>query len=347
MNINKRYQVFISSTFRDLEEERRMVMQAVLRHHCFPAGMELFVATNTNLWDYIKQIIDDSDFYVLIVAGKSGSTHPEKKISYTEMEYDYAVSKGKNILRFVHRNIENLPPDKRELGSEQELQRSFIKKLLNSSKGASLWDTQAELSNGVIAALHVEIQKGEAIGWVRGDEDGIRHVLTNARSTIQDLQSQISLQNLKCDVPAAEIADEDHLVFIPFKYVEERSSENENFGSTSDSSCLEIRLGNFYRTILPALRNGLYYYNFVNEVKDHIRTTMLAPDSSYYKVNEVIVDASKCSELWYHMIAVDIIEHDTNDSYKLSKFGNRLLMNLSVLRKDKPMPVIPTKEIPF
>lgn len=39
---DRRYQVFVSSTFRDLEVERQKVLQAVLEIKAFPAGMELF-----------------------------------------------------------------------------------------------------------------------------------------------------------------------------------------------------------------------------------------------------------------------------------------------------------------
>ena len=44
--MNKRYQIFISSTYEDLKEEREVVMQAVLQLKCFPAGMELFPAAS-------------------------------------------------------------------------------------------------------------------------------------------------------------------------------------------------------------------------------------------------------------------------------------------------------------
>ena len=44
MTLKKRYQVFISSTFADLADERRHVMETILKCDCFPAGMEMFPA---------------------------------------------------------------------------------------------------------------------------------------------------------------------------------------------------------------------------------------------------------------------------------------------------------------
>ena len=52
--MDKRYQVFVSSTFEDLQEERREVMQALLSLDCIPTGMELFPAADDESWELIK-----------------------------------------------------------------------------------------------------------------------------------------------------------------------------------------------------------------------------------------------------------------------------------------------------
>lgn len=51
--MDKRYQVFVSSTFIDLQEERRHVMQALMELDCMPSGMELFPATDDDQWSLI------------------------------------------------------------------------------------------------------------------------------------------------------------------------------------------------------------------------------------------------------------------------------------------------------
>ena len=74
-----------------------------------PAGMELFPAANEEQWKWIQRVIEESDYYIVIVAGKYGSIHPETGISYTEMEYDYAVSIGKPTIGFVLDKSVKLP----------------------------------------------------------------------------------------------------------------------------------------------------------------------------------------------------------------------------------------------
>jgi hypothetical protein len=58
--MERRYQVFVSSTYKDLRKERAKVTEALLQLDCFPAGMELFPAAGEDSWSLIKQVIDDT-----------------------------------------------------------------------------------------------------------------------------------------------------------------------------------------------------------------------------------------------------------------------------------------------
>src|SRR6267142_4586635 len=106
-----RYQVFVSSTFRDLIDERREVMQALLEMDCIPAGMELFPAANEQAWKLIRRVIDESDYYCLIIGGRYGSMD-QRGLSYTEREYDYATKLDIPILPFLHANPDEIPAGK-------------------------------------------------------------------------------------------------------------------------------------------------------------------------------------------------------------------------------------------
>ena len=97
--MDKKHQVFVSSTYEDLQVERQEVMHVLLELDCIPSGMELFPAANDSQWELIKGVIDDCDYYVVIIAGRYGSTGPSG-ISYTEMEYRYAVEQGKPVVAF-------------------------------------------------------------------------------------------------------------------------------------------------------------------------------------------------------------------------------------------------------
>lgn len=89
----KKLQIFISSTFKDLIDERQAAVEAILNSGHIPAGMELFKASNESQLETIKRWIDDSDVYLLILGGRYGSIEPKSQKSYTQIEYEYAIKK--------------------------------------------------------------------------------------------------------------------------------------------------------------------------------------------------------------------------------------------------------------
>ena len=90
---SKKYQIFVSSTYRDLHQERDKVIETVLNLYHFPLGMEMFSADDDEQWQIIQEMLNSSDYYIVIIGHKYGSMTTEG-ISFTEKEYDYAKEKG-------------------------------------------------------------------------------------------------------------------------------------------------------------------------------------------------------------------------------------------------------------
>ena len=82
--------------------------QAILDLDHIPSGMEAFPAIDMEQFEYIKKVIDECDYYLLIVGARYGSTD-EEGVSFTEREFDYARSVGKMVIALLHNDIENLP----------------------------------------------------------------------------------------------------------------------------------------------------------------------------------------------------------------------------------------------
>lgn len=99
--MKKRLQVFVSSTYVDLIEERQAAVSAILKSGHIPAGMELFTAGDKSQLEIIKRWIDESDVYMLILGGRYGSVEAESGVSYTELEYNYAKEAEKPLFAVV------------------------------------------------------------------------------------------------------------------------------------------------------------------------------------------------------------------------------------------------------
>jgi hypothetical protein len=173
----KRYQVFVSSTFADLQKEREAVFDALMKINCIPAGMENFPAFDEEQLEFIKRIIDDSDYYVLITGGRYG-TLTDDGISFTEKEYDYAVSKRIPILTFLRNSPFDIPVGKTDQDFEKKLKlEKFIEKASRSRQRAT-WTNPSELRSAVLESLHYQIRTRPGVGWIRGDVAASVEILT-------------------------------------------------------------------------------------------------------------------------------------------------------------------------
>jgi hypothetical protein len=181
----KKYQVFISSTFKDLAEERQDTLKSVLDMGHIPSGMEIFPAVDIEQFEYIKKIIDECDYYVLIVGARYGSVD-QAGVSYTEKEYRYAASQKKTVLAFIHDDLGSIPTSKTDGDQLRQEKLASFRQEVAKSRLVQFWRAREDLKAKVIISLHKAISEYPAIGWMRA----------NAAAS-EDLLSQINRLRLE------------------------------------------------------------------------------------------------------------------------------------------------------
>lgn len=185
--MNKKYQIFISSTYTDLIDERKYVQDVILSMNHFPVGMELFSAASEEQWDIIKRTIDTSDFYVLIIGYRYGSEMPDG-VGYTEREYLYAKEKGIPVIVFIKK--EGLPVkevDTETSQSKKKKLKEFVKKA-KMGREVSWWSTKEELGQKVTLSLYKEFERVQRPGWLRATEFHNQVEFEELKKTIAKLQ---------------------------------------------------------------------------------------------------------------------------------------------------------------
>lgn len=218
--MEKRYQVFVSSTYADLKEERQHVIQALMEMDCIPAGMELFPAADEEQWEFIKKVIDDCDYYLLIVGGRYGST-TDDGISYTEKEFDYAVENGLKVVALIHGEPDDIPFGKSE--KDEELRNklfSFRDKVMDG-RLVKFWTAAKELPGLVALSMTKTIKMYPATGWVRANNvanEDILIELNELRKENSVLQKTVNNNKAQYAVDVTDIADIDSEFTIHGKY---------------------------------------------------------------------------------------------------------------------------------
>ena len=167
--MEKRYQVFVSSTYSDLRDERERVLKELTKIGYIAAGMEQFPSTDEDKFEYIQRVIEESDYYLVIIKGKYGSID-RNGMSYTEKEYEYACSIGRPTISFIYADrgdlrVSDTDNDPIRLGRLNE----FVNRL-EDKKIVSRWRTVNELVHSVKDSVNDLVRRKPAVGWVRGDK---------------------------------------------------------------------------------------------------------------------------------------------------------------------------------
>lgn len=178
--MNSKLQIFISSTYTDLKAERQAAVEAILKAGHIPAGMELFTSGDRSQWEVIQSWIMDSDIYMIILGGRYGSIEPDSGLSYTELEYDFAVQSGKPLFAVV---VEGTALEKKEHaldsgeseGDHPEKLKAFRIKVL--SKMSSFFRDPKDVKLAVLESVPKLAADHKLKGWVR--EGNVPNILAS------------------------------------------------------------------------------------------------------------------------------------------------------------------------
>lgn len=197
----KRYQIFISSTYKDLQLERQAVLESVLKLRHIPVGMEHFVSTNEEQFNYIKRLLDETDYYIIIIGNRYGS-QADDGISYTEKEFDYAVNLGIPVIACIHSKPDSLPVSKSDIEPDavQKLDKFRDKVMHHRLVSYFSWESPSDLSAEVVVALVNTINDYPRPGWER--------VASYENS---DLLNQINDFRIENDEMKAQLGEEKQL----------------------------------------------------------------------------------------------------------------------------------------
>ncbi len=320
--MDKKYQVFVSSTYEDLQEERKAVMEALLQMNCFPVGMEYLNAADDSQWDVIASLIDECDYYVLIVAGRYGSIDAASGISYTQKEYEYAVSKGVPVISFLHKEPDSLPKSKTEQNEESEAKLNAFKEDVQK-RMCKFWTTADSLASQVVLSLNGLIKSKPRVGWVKADqvnaEDSkeilkLRQQIDSLNAIIRDMEDKgpqgiDDLQQGDDEISIRYDRDYPYNVKLTWNQIIAALTPH------MINECTENRL-------------KVALHDLAKQVDEHIPVFHSLSDESFQtiKVQLIALGIIKPSEKKHSTT-------NTNTFWTLTPYGSKLMMRLKALKK--------------
>lgn len=340
-----KYQVFVSSTYKDLLEERQEVIQALLELDCIPVGMELFPATDDDQWTLIKRLIDDCDYYILIVGGRYGSVS-ETGISYTQMEYEYALSKGIPTISFLHKSPENIPSGKTD-ADKQLREKLDAFKLLVQQKMCKYYETHVELGSIVSRSLVRLIKDKPQPGWVKAtflpSEDAAKEILELTKQ-INHLKLELSKSKAVAPEGTEDLSQGEHKIKLEFIVT---AKGNEYRISTKKyESNVELSWNEIFAEISPVMIDECQESTIRSKINEVLyRNTLKKLEEEVKKENRSIFQYSikdndfqtiKIQFRALNLMTESIKKRAVSDNstyWKLTPFGDVVMTRLRAIRK--------------
>ena len=233
--MKKKLQIFISSTYTDLKEERQAAVEAILKSGNIPAGMELFTAGDKSQLETITRWIDDSDIYMLILGGRYGSIEPTTGNSYTEVEYDYAKSNNKPLFAVVISDKyldEKVKKDGLLVNENDNPQKykAFKNKVLSNM--SVFYDSPKDIKLAVHETLADFKDRYEFSGWVPGEmENKLEEMKEENESLRKELQQLKANKDQKISSKKEQLNEQ------------EQDQEFEKIYSDFESKYLDYQIG--------------------------------------------------------------------------------------------------------
>jgi hypothetical protein len=160
--VQKRYTAFISSAFESLRDERNTVINCLLDFRVMPIGMEHFTVAANDQFSAIQELIDESDFFILLMGRRYGSLD-ENGVSWTQREYEYAKFKNKPMVVIIcDELLKSMSQNPDELTEDERRQVEFRRTIEYARSVSSDLDIRT-----IIMQFFNTYDFSKCIGWTR------------------------------------------------------------------------------------------------------------------------------------------------------------------------------------
>ena len=229
--------------------------------------MEIFPASSQRQFDFIKRVIQRCDYYVIIIGGRYG-TLADDEFSYTEREYDYAVSLNLPTLAFLHSNPEKIEVSKSETDKDNAERLVAFRRRLEGQSLVDYWENPDQLATKVVAALAQEISSNPGTGWVRGDTAASGEILAE----INDLRKEN--QRLEAALAAAQPPiDVENLAGLADKFTIHYSYKP-SYNTEKRKGSIELTWEEIFKIVGPAFRTISNTTGVSNSLKQYLREVL-------------------------------------------------------------------------
>ncbi len=301
------------------------MLKAVLEMGHMPAGMELFPATDDSAWNLIKDVIDSSDYYVVIVGGRYG-TLDDEGIGYTEREYDYAASCEKPVIPLLHKKPESLSREKTDTDTMVWDKLEAFRQKLEEQHTCTYWESTDSLVAQLFRGLTTTVARNPATGWIRADSGpssvDLQSVLA-LRQKIEELEAELRASRIGPPAGTEALAQGGDTLVMHVALVLSGAIGWRNV-------IIEPSWDDVFAAVAPRLMMGLSTYYLKEALKKYLESCIEIEG----RIKHIRFRPSELETCIIQFRALGLIAMDkAKANWALTQYGDETMMRLRALRK--------------
>lgn len=316
------------------------MIQTLMEMDCIPSGMELFPAADEEQWEFIKRVIDDCDYYLLIIGGRYGSTTPEG-VSYTEKEYDYAIEKGIKVVALLHANPDEIPMGKSEVDPELRGRLKAFREKVAKNRLVKFWKAAEELPGLVALSLSKTMKMYPAVGWIKANQASNTQLLTEInelRKRNETLESELAQLRKPRVVEVPNLASLDERIKVFGKYYTSSGTPgSSNYQTRTHEWELEITWKDMFALIAPYISHHEADGNVQRQLAGVLFET-LGKGSPTVTINDQVFQTIKIQFQALNLVKVEslkTVKGGMGIFWSLTNEGKALMMSLRTVKSEQ------------
>jgi hypothetical protein len=292
--------------------------------------MEGFPAIDIEQFRYIKKVIDQCDYYVLIVGGRYGSV-AQDGVSFTEKEYHYAVETGKVVIAFVldPSAASKLPASKVDALPDVVARLARFKNDVMTGRLVRPWTDQNSLSKAVMKSLIAAFDEFPGVGWVRASVQASEDVLAQInelRIRNDDLENENEKLRKQLSPQIENLVPLDSEYNIKYTYYSRHS--------TRESSSVTLKWREIFVAIAPNLSLPQAPVQLANYLEAYLRAANLSkgrsPDINPICANQIRVQLEAFGLI--EGVQGKNVKGGLGEWVQITELGRRVMLEAMVLR---------------
>jgi len=321
-----RMMVMVASLERHLEDERKIVHEAILGQGALPVGLAYPAIPANYIHKLNLQCISDAD-YVLVLVGSEYGALTEKGVGYIHAIFAAAQAARKPVISLIYTgDVERATDefDQKRLKGLVDLLRSGI---------VYYWDSDDSLRDGAERGLENVFETYPSVGWIKADLQPLipefvpddNNIIHKLKNQVSQLKHKLQLFHAEESTPALDFESDGNPWDVSYHCNAFREGRLKQFDGIISLSLPEVFEWTSASLLSPVTETRLRAV-IASRLHDKVLFKAQSSWSGCHAISDVKIDQLSFDDLKVRFRSLGLISFDSHGRWQLTQGGERVAL---------------------